>query len=188
MTAQDVADAKAFSKKPNKMLKSEGRMLKAEAIAQVDYISTMARLDKQLLHKTYKLHAGGASPGMSVAFNKADELCRQNPTFQSSLVVSLLKAAVAKVTSPKRSNAKTDLQVLHFILLIRTYDNKVSHVVSVNLGGHLDSWARKINNKEQKNCTIKSSEENKKIERRMETAIEQRKKQGAKVTFHSSFY
>ena len=89
MTAQDVADAKAFSKKPNKMLKSEGRMLKAEAIAQEDYISTMARLDKQLLHKTYKLHADGASPGMIVAFNKADELCRQNPTFQSSLVVSL---------------------------------------------------------------------------------------------------
>ena len=46
-----------------------------------------------------------------------------------------MKAAVAKVTSPKRSNAKTDLQVLDFILLIRTYDNKVSHVVSVNLGG-----------------------------------------------------
>ena len=125
---------------------------------------------------------------MSAVFNKAKGLCRQNPSFESSLVVSLLKAAVAKVTSPKGSNAKTDLQVLHFILLIRTYDNKVSHVVSVNLGGPLDRWARKINTKEQKDCTIESGEENKKVEQRMETAIEQRKKQGAKVTFHFSFY
>ena len=46
LTTQDVADAKAFSKKPNEMLKSEGRVLKAEAITRVDYISTMARLDK----------------------------------------------------------------------------------------------------------------------------------------------
>ena len=129
-------------------------MLKAEAIAQVDYISTMARLDKQLLHKTYKLHAGGATPGMSVVFNKADELCRQNPTFQSSLVVSLLKAAVAKATSPKGSNAKTDVQVFNFIRLIATYDKKASQVVSANLGGPGDRWVRKINAKEQKDCII----------------------------------
>ena len=184
LTAQDVADAKAFSKKPNKMLKSEGRMLKAEAIAQVDYISTMARLDKQLLHKTYKLHAGGASPGMSVAFNKADELCRQNPTFQSSLVVSLLKAAVAKATSPKGSNAKTDVQVFNFIRLIATYDKKASQVVSANLGGPGDRWVRKINAKERKDCIIESGENNEKVGQRMEAAIKRRKKEGATVAFH----
>ena len=154
----------------------------------MDYVLIIAHFDKQLMHKTYMLHTGGAALGMSAVFNKAKGLCRQNPSFESSLVVSLLKAAVAKVTSPKGSNAKTDLQVLNFILLIQTYDNKVSHVVSVNLGGPLDRWARKINTKEQKDCTIESGEENKKVEQRMETAIEQRKKQGAKVTFHFSFY
>ena len=52
----------------------------------------------------------------------------------------------------------------------------------------MDRWARKINTKEQKDCTIESGEENKKVEQRMETTTKQRKKQGAKVTFHLSFY
>ena len=52
---------------------------------------------------------------MIVVFNKAEDLCRQNPKFQSSLVVSLLKAAVAKATSPKWINAKTDVIVLNCI-------------------------------------------------------------------------
>ena len=73
---------------------------------------------------------------MSVVFNKAEKLCRQNPNFQSSLVVSLLKAAVAKATPRKESNTKTDVIVLNFICLIRTYEKKSDQVVSSNIGGH----------------------------------------------------
>ena len=47
-----------------------------------------------------------------------------------------MKAAVAKETSPKRSNAKTDVLVLNFICLIRTYEKKSDQVVSSNIGGH----------------------------------------------------
>ena len=72
---------------------------------------------------------------MSVLFNKAEELFRHNPNFQSILVVSLPQAAVAKTKSPKGSNAKTDLIVLNSIRLIGTYDKKASQVVSTNIGG-----------------------------------------------------
>ena len=74
-----------------------------------------------------------------------------------------MKAAVAKATSPKGSNAKTDVQVFNFIRLIATYDKKVPQVVSANLGGPGDRWVRKINAKERKDCIIESGENNEKV-------------------------
>ena len=117
------------------MLQPEGMKLKWEAIAQVDYIATMSKLNENLPNKIYKLSRYGVDPGMSVLFSKAEELCRQNTNFQSSFVVYLLKAAVSKSTSPKRSNSKTDLIVLNFIRLIGTYDKKSAQVVYANIGG-----------------------------------------------------
>ena len=95
----------------------------------------MSKLNENLPNKIYKLSRYGVDPGMSVLFSKAEELCRQNTNFQSSFVVYLLKAAVSKSTSPKRSNSKTDLIVLNFIRLIGTYDKKSAQVVYANIGG-----------------------------------------------------
>ena len=95
---------------------------------------------------------------MSVVFNKAEELCRQNTKFQSSLVVSLLKAAVAKATSLKGNNSKTDVIVLNFILLIKTYDKKAAQVVSANISGTGERWVRKMNGRERRDCIIDSGE------------------------------
>ena len=120
---------------------------------------------------------------MIVVFNKAEELCRQNPKFQPSLVVSLLKAAVAKATSPKGSNAKTYVIVLKFICLIVTYDKRESQVVSANIGGLGDRWVRKMSPRERKDCITNSGEESKKVEQMMEAAIKRRNIQGGKGTF-----
>ena len=120
---------------------------------------------------------------MSVLFNKVEDLCRQNPNFHSILVVSLFKAAVAKKTSPKVSNAKIDVIVLNFIRLIITYDKKSAQVVSANIGGPGDQWVRKMNYREQNYCIINSGEENKRVVQRMEADIEWRKMQGGKGTF-----
>ena len=158
--------------------------MELEAIAQVDYIATMSKLNGNFPKKIYKLSSCGVDPGMSVVFNKAEELCRQNPKFQSSLVVSLLKAAVERSTSPKGSNAKTDIIVLNFILLIGTYDKKSDQVLYVNIGGPGDRWVRKMNAREQKDCNIDSGKENKKATQRMEDAIERRKIQGGRGTFY----
>ena len=95
---------------------------------------------------------------MSVVFNKAEELCRQNINLQSRLVVSLLKASVAKATSPKGSNAKTDVIVLNFICFIRKYDKKAAQVVSADIGGTGVQWVRKMNSSDQKNCIIDRGE------------------------------
>ena len=132
--------------------------MKLEAIAQVDYITTMPKLNENLPNKFYKLSSCGVAPGMSVVFNKTEELCTQNPKFQSSLVVSLLKTAVAKAASPKGSNNKTDVIVLHFIHFIGTYEKKAARVVTENIGGPGDQWFSKMNTRERKYCIINSGE------------------------------
>ena len=145
---QDAQYAKAFAKKPPAMLQPEGMNLKSEATAQVDYIATMPKPNENLPNTIYKLSSCGVDPGMSVVFNKSEELCRQNPNFQSSLMVSLLKSAVAKATPPKGSNIKTDIIGLKLILLIETYDKKSAKVVSANIGGPGDWWVRNMNARE----------------------------------------
>ena len=98
MKTQDAQYAKAFAKKPPEMLQPEGVKLKLKVIAQVAYIVTISKLNENLPNKIYKISRCGVVPGMSVVFNKVEELCIKNSNFQSSLVVSLLKSAVAKVT------------------------------------------------------------------------------------------
>ena len=98
MTTQDAQDAKAFANNTMQILKPEGMKLKLEAIVQVEYIATMSKLNENLPKNIYNIFSCGVAPGMSVVLNKAEELCRQNPSFQSSFVVSLLKAAVEKAT------------------------------------------------------------------------------------------
>ena len=125
MTTKDDQYAKDSDKKPPAMLQPEGMKLKLEAIAQVDYIATISKLNENLPNKIYKLSRCGLALVMSVVFNKAEELCRQNSNFQSSLVVSLLKSEVAKAKSPKVSNTNKDLIMLNFIRLIVTYGRVV---------------------------------------------------------------
>ena len=120
---------------------------------------------------------------MSVVFKKAEELCSHNTNFQSSSVVSLLKSEVVKATSPKGSNAKTDVIVLKFIRLIGTYDKKSAQVVPENIGVPGERWVRKMNARDRKDCIIVSGEENKKVDQSMETSIERRKMQGGKGTY-----
>ena len=148
MTTQYAQDAKAFSKKPSEMLQQEGMKLKLEAIAQVDYIVTMSKLNEKLPNKIYKIPSCGVDQVMSFVFNKVEELCMRNTNFRSSLVVYLLKSAVAKATSPKWINAKTDVIVLNCIRLIGTYDKKAAQVVSTNIGGTRDRWVRKMISRE----------------------------------------
>ena len=143
----------------------------------------MSKLNENVPNKIYNISNCGVAPGMIVVFNKAEELCRKNPNFQSSLVVSFSKAAVAKATSPKGSNAKIDVIVLNFIRLIGTYDKKSDQVVSANIGGSGDQWFRKINTREQKDCIIDIGEDNKKVAQRMEDAIKRRNMQGGKGKF-----
>ena len=82
-----------------------------------------------------------------------------------------MKAAVSKATSPKGSNAKTDVIVLKFIPLIVTYDKKSAQVVSANIIGPGYRWAREINARERKDCIIDISEDKNKVAQRMEADI-----------------
>ena len=76
MTTQYAQYAKYFAKKPPAMLQPEGRKLKFEVIAQVDYIAAMSKLNENLPNKIYKLSRCGVATGMCVVFNKSEDLCR----------------------------------------------------------------------------------------------------------------
>ena len=69
MTTQDDQNAKTFSKKPPEILQPEGMKLKLEAIAQVDYIATISKLNENLSNKIYKLSSSGVALGMRVVSN-----------------------------------------------------------------------------------------------------------------------
>ena len=133
-TKQDLIDANSFANKPSDMLTILGRELNMEAVTQINYVQTMSSLHQNMQHKNYNLPTCGKAPGMNVVFKSAAELCSLNPKFQSSLVVSLLKAAVAKATSKNGNNERNDVQVLNFIRLIGTYDKKAAKICRHNLG------------------------------------------------------
>ena len=70
LTTHDVKYAKDFSKKPLAMLQTDGMKLKLEAIAKVDYIVIMSKLNENLPNKIYKIPRCGVAPGMSVFFQQ----------------------------------------------------------------------------------------------------------------------
>ena len=52
------------------MLQPEGMKLKLEAIAQVDYIATMSKLNGNFPKNIYKLSSYGVAPGMRIFFQQ----------------------------------------------------------------------------------------------------------------------
>eukprot|EP00957_Ditylum_brightwellii_P209966 15364431-Ditylum_brightwellii.AAC.1 len=94
-----------------------GLALKEEARGQVEYGRYMAHLEGHLEHKTYQSIVYVLVPGIWALFNNTADLCEKNPKFQSSLVVALFKAAVAKEKSG--ANAKTERESSEFLLIHR---------------------------------------------------------------------
>eukprot|EP00957_Ditylum_brightwellii_P005313 405187-Ditylum_brightwellii.AAC.1 len=70
---------------------------------------------------------------MQALFNNAAYLYKKNPKFQSSLIVFLFQAAVAKEKSS--ANAKTEEKI---------YDPKAASVPSANLGGTSKRWMKTL--------------------------------------------
>eukprot|EP00957_Ditylum_brightwellii_P006955 526496-Ditylum_brightwellii.AAC.1 len=109
----------------------------------------MAKLSNQLPNKLFKITGEGSAPGMKSFFENAEELCRRNPKFQSSIIVALLKAACAK--EQHGSNAATDEKVV-----ISTYEKKAAEVMSTNLGELSARWMKTLNAHEQEDCILDS--------------------------------
>ena len=100
-------------------------------------------------------------PGMQILFEQAGDLCKANPKFQSSLIVALFKAAVAKEKWGK--NDKTEERVTNFFRFINTYDPKAAEVVSANLGGPGKRWMRILNAREREHTILASGKCNDKV-------------------------
>ena len=172
MTKTDLEDARQFSKNKNVLLTPDGKLLKDEAIAQCAYGDYMAELDKGLTKKTYKKIGDDSMPGMEALFNNATQLCKDNPTFQSSIAIAVLKSAVAReLGSP---NAKLDEAALNLVRIIRTYDKKAAMLLSANLYGPSDRWLRRLDAKDRDGCILDADDAGAKTGARIEAGVERR--------------
>ena len=88
-------------------------------------------------------------------FDNAEQLCRDNPDMQSSIVIMLLKATVAKGLHGK--NAKTNEEVVNFIRYLHTFDPKAAEVFSANVGGIGNRWLKRLNARDRKDCMERKS-------------------------------
>jgi hypothetical protein len=122
--------------------------------------------------KTYKTNMDDSVPGMTVLFEKAAELCDKNPNFKNSIIITLLKGAIAK--EQFGSNAKTEEEAVNFYRYMRTYDPKSSEVLATLLGGPGARWCKKLNARERDCCILDSGKDGEKVVERMIAAIKRR--------------
>ena len=93
---------------------------------------------------------------MERLFVNANQICKDNPKFKDSLIVSLLHAAVAK--HMYGSNAVSEEKVINFYRYIHTYNPKVAQVISANLHGPSDRWIRRLNSLDKSECIVDSGD------------------------------
>lgn len=172
LTPSDMDDAARFLKTRDSLFAPAGLELKREAKNQLEYTKYMAKLDPRLEGTKYQRIGDNSVPGMSSLFQEAGELCKKNSGLRDSLVVALLKGAVAKAKFGK--NAKTEEKVVNFFRYIKTYDPKAAEVMSANLGGPSNRWLQRLDAREREDCIFTCGKDDRKIVERMAMAIKRR--------------
>ena len=142
----------------------------------------MSELSKRIPVKTFKPIVEDSVPGIEALFKDAAELCKKNPSFQSGLVVALVKGAVAR--EKYGSNAQLQEKVVNFYCFLRTYDKRAAQMVSANMQGPSDCWLRTLEAEEQQDIIIDSGKNGEKVQERMVAVLERRSgKSGKPITF-----
>eukprot|EP00957_Ditylum_brightwellii_P088470 6738076-Ditylum_brightwellii.AAC.1 len=96
----DLDDTRACYTTSVHYLMPVGIELIEEAKAQVEYGSYMKKLGTYLPNKTYKTVGCDSAPGMMTLFSDATKLCKENPNFQSLIIVALLRGGGDKILPP----------------------------------------------------------------------------------------
>ena len=138
----------------------------------MEYGKYMSKLDPHLKFKTYQKIGFKSVPSIKFLFNKAGDLCKKNPHLWDSLIVALLRGAVAKANFG--SNAKTEERVVNFFWYVQNYDHKAAEVMSANLGGPGKRWLRKLDACERDDCILTYGKDGEKVVERMAEAIKRR--------------
>ena len=183
LSASDLDDALSFAKVSNNQLGPAGILLKEEAKQQVEYVKYMSQLDRRIptQHKSYQAIGDESAPGIRTFFNEAADLCEKNPKLQSSLIVALFKAAMAK--EKFGNNAKMEEIVVNFYRYIATHDAKAASVLSANLNGPSARWMRTLNSREREECVVAHGKDGEKVTERMVAAMKRRSIEGAHGPF-----
>ena len=143
-----------------------------QAAAQIEYHEYAVKVENNLKKKRYRLTMDKSAQGMRKLFDNAEQLCRDNPDMQSSIVIMMLKGVVAKGLHGK--NAKTEEAVVNFVRYIHTFDPKAAEVLSANVCGIGKRWLLRLNARERKDCIIDEGKEGEKVVCHMTNAIKQR--------------
>jgi len=167
ITARDNADALLFTKKTQSEFTPAGIELMEEAKALVDYYSYMSRT--RLPAATVRSISGGEVPAVKTVFDKAADLYEKNPEFRSSVIVALLKGAVAKATFGK--NTATEERCVNFFRYMRSISKTAFSALRETLGGPSSRWMEKLNAREKVPCIVDSGKDGELVVKRMADGI-----------------
>ena len=131
-----------------KYLTPDDTELTVEAKAQLKYITYMEVIKYALPNNEYKLKMAGAVPSANTILLQFVEFYDANRNFRDSLVVSLEKTAVCKLTS-SHNNPRTEEKVTVFIRVIGTYNKTCASIDSANLDGPSYRYVKILNSKDQ---------------------------------------
>ena len=167
ITAADRDDAMAFIKIPDSNFTPAGLELKAEARALVEYFNYISTIPTC---RTKFNYAGDSSvPGLDSFLDNVAEAYKKDPKFSDSVIVALMKAAVAKTLHG--SNTKAEEKVINFYRFLQTYNPKTFEVVSANLNGPSARWLRKVNSHDRTGSILECGESNSAVVQRVGDAI-----------------
>eukprot|EP00957_Ditylum_brightwellii_P105917 8078250-Ditylum_brightwellii.AAC.1 len=103
----------------------------------------MLSLSERLSPKIYDSIGESSASGLPVLFKEAATLYEKNPTFWDSLIVALLKGAVAR--EKYGVNTRLGEKVTNFYCFVTTYSKTAANIVSANLLGPSSRWLEKLN-------------------------------------------
>eukprot|EP00957_Ditylum_brightwellii_P040781 3086971-Ditylum_brightwellii.AAC.1 len=89
---------------------------------------------------------------MVTLFSDAVKLCMENSNFHRSIIVGLLKAAIAR--QKHGANSKLDEMVVNFYCFLATHDKMTTSIVSDNLSGPREHLMRKLNAHGRYDCLL----------------------------------
>ncbi len=124
-------NAERFYKTTYSTLSEKGIQLKQEAIAQVEYGRYTARLVWGLKNGRIKVVEVGSALILSEMFSITTYLYWDNPEFNKSIVVAMLKGLVLKLVTGKK-NIPVESRLLNFYRYLYSHIPKVADIVAEN--------------------------------------------------------
>lgn len=171
----DITNARSFAVINDECFTEDGKQLKREARAQVEYVDKMASLVKILPPNTYNLTEKGSAPSSNAFLGSLAKVLRKHPEFTNHLVMNLLKSMVYELERGMKCH-KIEANVKNFYRYLNAMNPRACEAVAANLGSAPSQrWMRVLNARERTSCVFECNPED--IEARISFVVSRRLQQ-----------